>query len=55
VNFFRRISRTISRLSRSAAPVPSGAGTATAADLGQIEDIQREELPAEEQEDAESE
>jgi hypothetical protein len=55
VNVFRRISRAISRFSHSATPVPSGGATATVVDLGQIQDVQQQELPPEEQQDQESE
>jgi hypothetical protein len=55
VNIFQRIGRAISRLSHSTAPVPAGGAPATAADLQQIEEVQQQELPPEEQQDTESE
>lgn len=55
MNIFQRIGRAISRLSHSTAPVPAGGAPATAADLQQIEEVQQQELPPEEQQDTESE
>jgi hypothetical protein len=55
VGVFQRISRAISRLSHSTAPVPAGSAPATAADLQQIEAIEQQEFPPEEEQDTESE
>jgi len=55
VKIFERISRAISRLSHSTAPVPAGGAPATAADLQQIEAVEKQEFPPEEKEDSESE
>ena len=55
MNVFRRISRAISRLSHSAAPVPSGGAMATRVDLEQIEAVQEHELAPEKQQEPESE
>ena len=56
MNVFRRISRAISRLSRSSVPpVPGGGAMATHVDLGQVEAVQQQELEPEEQQERESE
>ena len=55
MNVFRRISRAISRLSHSPAPVPTGGAMATRVDLEQIEAVQEQELEPEEQQERESE
>jgi hypothetical protein len=55
MNVFRRISRAISRLGRSSAPVPSGGAMATQVDLGQVESVQQQELEPEEQQEHKSE
>jgi hypothetical protein len=55
VKIFQRIGRAISRLSHSTAPVPAGGAPATAADLQQIEAVEQQEFPPEEQQDTESE
>jgi hypothetical protein len=55
VNIFRRISRAISRIGDSPGPVVSGGATATQVDLGQVEAVEEQEFPPEEQEEHESE
>jgi hypothetical protein len=55
MNVFRRISRAISRLSHSSAPVPSGGAMATQVDLEQIEAVQQQEVEPAEQQEHESE
>jgi hypothetical protein len=55
MNVFSRISRAISRLSHSSAPVPAGGAMATQVDLGQVEAVQQEEQEPEEKQEPESE
>jgi hypothetical protein len=55
VNVFHRISRAISRLSRSAAPVPSGGAMATQIDVEQVEAVEEQELTPEERHEHETE
>jgi hypothetical protein len=55
VSIFGRISRAISRLGGSTAPVP-GAGTmGTQVDLEEIQSIEQQEFPAEEEHEQEQE
>ncbi|MFL5943098.1 MAG: hypothetical protein ACJ75L_07540 [Gaiellaceae bacterium] len=55
MNVFRRISRAISRLSHSSAPVPAEGAMAAQVDLGQVEAAERQELEPEEPQEPESE
>jgi hypothetical protein len=56
VNVFRRISRAISRFSNSpTAPIPGGGATATQVEFEQVEAVEQQEFPPEEEREQESE
>jgi hypothetical protein len=55
VSIFGRISRAISRLGGSTAPVPGAGAMGTQVDLEEIQSVEQQEFPAEEEHEQEQE